>query len=96
MRLKLILLTVTESIHRLIGVQIKFRYILTISSSRLMRPLRAERSRKDLLLLSINGIKMTQYLKLSLVVLVQMENSHLCNGLQDPKELRRDRKIIRL
>nr|DAF11429.1 MAG TPA: hypothetical protein [Caudoviricetes sp.] len=41
-----------------------------IRDSRLMRLLRTERSRKDLLFLSINGIKMTQCLKLGLVVLV--------------------------
>nr|DAP66446.1 MAG TPA: hypothetical protein [Caudoviricetes sp.] len=95
MRLKLILLTATESIHRLIDVQIKFRYILTISGSRLMRLLRIGRSRKDLLLLSINGIKMTQYLKLSLVVLVQMDNNLHCSGLLDLKEHHRDRRIIK-
>mgnify|MGYP003523081383 CR=1 FL=1 len=96
MLLRLILLIVIESIRRLIDVQIKFRYILMINSSRLMRPLRIERSRKDLLLLNINGIKMTQYLKLGLVVLMQMANNLHYSGLLDQKEHHRDRRTTRL
>nr|DAJ58782.1 MAG TPA: hypothetical protein [Caudoviricetes sp.] len=96
MRLKLILLTVTESIHRLIDVRIKFRYILTISSSRLMRLLRIEHFRKKWLHLNINGIKTTWLLMLNLMVLAQMDNNLHYSGLQDLKELHRDRRITRL
>nr|DAF96146.1 MAG TPA: hypothetical protein [Podoviridae sp. ctG4L18] len=66
-----------------------------IRDSRLMRLLRTERSRKDLLFLSINGIKMTQYLKLSLVVLMQIGSNLHCSGLLDLKEHHRDRRIIK-
>nr|DAJ73363.1 MAG TPA: hypothetical protein [Caudoviricetes sp.] len=91
----MILSIVIESIRRLIDAQIKFRYILMIRDSRLMRPLKTEHSRKGLLFLSINGIKMTQYLKLSLVVLVQMDSNLHCSGLLDLKEHHRDRRIIK-
>mgnify|MGYP003497370395 FL=1 len=55
MHLRLILLIVIESIRRLIDDQIKFRYILTINSSRLMKLLRIERFRESRLIKSIIG-----------------------------------------
>nr|DAN17045.1 MAG TPA: hypothetical protein [Bacteriophage sp.] len=67
-----------------------------INSSRLMKLLNKERFRKILLHLNISGIKTTWLLKLNLMELALMGSNLLYNGLQDLKELHKDRRIIKL
>jgi hypothetical protein len=95
MHLRLILLIVTESIRRLIGVQIKFRYILMIRDSRLQKLLNRERF--SIVRMSLIGRISVMLPQLEArITLVQMDSNLHYSGLLDLKERHRDRRIARL